>query len=234
MSTSVSMKTKISSSMREKKKNAVRRRSWGGTGSVRHRYRNTRVSASSAGDGDGGSSGGGVVSRMKQKKGMSLTTPGAWAEMRQELQEAGVRSVSPQEAAAMCRDEGYTLLDIRTAPEYEKTHAGGALSAPLYRPITNWDARSVARRAAFAFFGVFNGTEESPTFLDDAAAAIGDNRSKVIVYCGIGGSMTPTVNLAQGMQSRSLIACSELIGDGYKDVVHMLEGMYGWEKVRVR
>lgn len=113
-----------------------------------------------------------------------------------------------------------------------KAHAAGAVSAPLYRPITNWDFRSVARRAAFAFFGVFNGTEESPLFLADASECLKGVKSKVIVYCGIGGSMTPTTNLAQGMQSRSLIACSELIMDGYTDVLHMQDGIYGWDKVR--
>ena len=45
--------------------------------------------------------------------------------------------------------------------------------------------------------------------------------------------MTPTTNLAQGMQSRSLIACSELINSGYSDVLHMIDGMLGWEKVRI-
>ena len=178
--------------------------------------------------------GGGVVSRMREKKGMQPTTPQAWQEMREELLEFGVRSIEPAEANRMVAEEGYTLVDIRTAPEYEKIHAKGAVSAPLYRPITNWDARSIARRAAFAFFGVFNGTEESPTFLDDCRSSLDGKNAKVILYCGIGGSMTPTTNLAQGMQSRSLIACSELINSGYTDVLHMIDGMLGWEKVRDR
>ena len=178
--------------------------------------------------------GGGVVSRMREKKGMQPTTPQAWQEMREELLDFGVRSIEPAEANRMVAEEGYTLVDIRTAPEYEKIHAKGAVSAPLYRPITNWDARSIARRAAFAFFGVFNGTEESPTFLDDCRSSLDGKSAKVILYCGIGGSMTPTTNLAQGMQSRSLIACSELINSGYTDVLHMVDGMLGWEKVRDR
>ena len=179
---------------------------------------------------EGKGSSGGVVSRMREKKGMQPTTPKAWAEMRQELLAAGVKSVEPEVALEM-QGNGYSILDIRTGPEYEDTHAAGAVSAPLYRPITNWDARSIARRAAFAFFGVFNGTEESPTFLDDAEEALEGKKSKVIVYCGVGGSMVPTTNLAEGMQSRSLIACSELVNAGYTDVCHMLNGIYGWDKV---
>lgn len=35
----------------------------------------------------------------------------------------------------------------------------------IYRLIKEWTAWDIARRAAFAFFGIFSGTEENPEFL---------------------------------------------------------------------
>lgn len=35
----------------------------------------------------------------------------------------------------------------------------------IYRLIKEWTAWDIARRAAFAFFGIFAGTEENPEFM---------------------------------------------------------------------
>ncbi len=35
----------------------------------------------------------------------------------------------------------------------------------VYRLIKEWTAWDIARRVAFAFFGIFQGTEENPEFL---------------------------------------------------------------------
>lgn len=35
----------------------------------------------------------------------------------------------------------------------------------IYRLIKEWTAWDIARRAAFAFFGIFSGTEENPEFI---------------------------------------------------------------------
>jgi hypothetical protein len=35
----------------------------------------------------------------------------------------------------------------------------------IYRLIKEWTAWDIARRAAFAFFGIFSGTEENPEFM---------------------------------------------------------------------
>lgn len=35
----------------------------------------------------------------------------------------------------------------------------------MYRLIQDWTPYKILRRAGFAFFGVFNGTEENPDFL---------------------------------------------------------------------
>lgn len=46
-----------------------------------------------------------------------------------------------------------------------KAHPPGAINAQIYRPIKEWTSWDIARQAAFAFFGIFAGTEENPEFL---------------------------------------------------------------------
>jgi rhodanese-related sulfurtransferase len=42
-----------------------------------------------------------------------------------------VRRVSPQEAAALMREEGYAYVDVRSIPEFEAGHPAGAYNIPL-------------------------------------------------------------------------------------------------------
>jgi hypothetical protein len=99
----------------------------------------------------------------------------------------------------------------------------------VYRLIKEWTAWDIARRAAFAFFGIFSGTEENPEFIKCKMdlphhtfleflhfsflklnilfmlAAVGEKLNKdakIIVACSAGGTMKPTQNLPQGQQSR--------------------------------
>ena len=39
--------------------------------------------------------------------------------------------VSPKEAHALMEDEGYTYLDVRSIPEFERGHPQGAVNVPL-------------------------------------------------------------------------------------------------------
>lgn len=100
----------------------------------------------------------------------------------------------------------------------------------IYRLIKEWTAWDIARRAAFAFFGIFAGTEENPEFLQSMVCNLKqipsiihfgiscllihvgtgvesklDKTSKIIVACSSGGTMKPTQNLPEGQQSRLLI-----------------------------
>lgn len=42
-----------------------------------------------------------------------------------------VKRVSPQEADALIRDEGYAYLDVRSIPEFDAGHTAGAYNIPL-------------------------------------------------------------------------------------------------------
>lgn len=46
-----------------------------------------------------------------------------------------------------------------------QAHPPGAINVQIYRLIKEWTAWDIARRAAFAFFGIFAGTEENPEFM---------------------------------------------------------------------
>ena len=59
------------------------------------------------------------------------------------------------------------------------------------------------RRAGFAFFGIFNGTEFNPRFFEDIEKAV-DNKKGAVLVCSIGGILEP---LGQGgRQSRYAIS----------------------------
>lgn len=46
-----------------------------------------------------------------------------------------------------------------------QAHPPDAINVQIYRLIKEWTAWDIARRAAFAFFGIFAGTEENPEFI---------------------------------------------------------------------
>lgn len=50
-----------------------------------------------------------------------------------------------------------------------QAHPPGAINVQIYRLIKEWTAWDIARRAAFAFFGIFSGTEENPEFMKSKA-----------------------------------------------------------------
>lgn len=45
-------------------------------------------------------------------------------------------------------------------------HPTGAINVQVYRLIKEWTLWDISRRVAFAFFGIFQGTEENPEFLN--------------------------------------------------------------------
>lgn len=121
------------------------------------------------------------------------------------------------------------ILDVRPEAEYKEGHPPGAINVQIYRLIKEWTAWDIARRAAFAFFGIFSGTEENPEFLQSVESKLGKD-AKIIVACSSGGTMRPSQNLPEGQQSRSLIAAYVLVLNGYNNVFHLDGGLYSWFK----
>ncbi|RZC73837.1 hypothetical protein C5167_049313 [Papaver somniferum] len=152
-----------------------------------------------------------------------------WKIKREVLLRKRVRSVDVKEAFRLTNENNYVLLDVRPEAEFKEAHAPGAVNVQIYRLIKEWTAWDIARRAAFAFFGIFAGTEENPEFLQLVESKL-DKNSKIIVACSSGGTMKPTQNLPQGQQSRSLIAAYLLVLNGYTNVFHLEGGLYSWFK----
>uniref|UniRef100_A0ACD5XUA2 Uncharacterized protein n=1 Tax=Avena sativa TaxID=4498 RepID=A0ACD5XUA2_AVESA len=152
-----------------------------------------------------------------------------WKIKRQLLLEKRVRSVDVKEALRLQKENNFVILDVRPEAEFKQAHPPGAVNVQIYRLIKEWTAWDIARRAAFAFFGIFAGTEENPEFIKSVEEKLGKD-AKIIVACSAGGTMKPTQNLPDGKQSRSLIAAYLLVLDGYKNVFHLEGGLYQWFK----
>ncbi|KAF8379963.1 hypothetical protein HHK36_027429 [Tetracentron sinense] len=144
-------------------------------------------------------------------------------------QKQRVRSVDVKEALRLQNENNFVILDVRPEAEFKETHPPGAINVQIYRLIKEWTAWDIARRAAFAFFGIFSGTEENPEFMQSVEAKL-DKNSKIIVACSSGGTMKPSQNLPEGQQSRSLIAAYLLVLNGYINVFHLNGGLYTWFK----
>ncbi|XP_010267473.1 PREDICTED: rhodanese-like domain-containing protein 14, chloroplastic [Nelumbo nucifera] len=152
-----------------------------------------------------------------------------WKIKREYLLQKRVRSVDVKEALRLQKENKFVILDVRPEAEFKEAHPPGAINAQIYRLIKEWTAWDIARRAAFAFFGIFAGTEENPEFLKLVEEKL-DKDSKIIVACSSGGTMKPSQNLPEGQQSRSLIAAYLLVLNGYTNVFHLEGGLYSWFK----
>ncbi|KAL6123041.1 hypothetical protein ACLB2K_075564 [Fragaria x ananassa] len=152
-----------------------------------------------------------------------------WKIKRELLLQKKVRSVDAKEALRLQKENNFVILDVRPVKEFKEAHPPNAVNVQIYRLIKEWTAWDIARRAAFAFFGIFAGTEENPEFIQTVESKI-DKGAKIIVACAAGGTMRPTQNLPEGQQSRSLIAAYLLVLNGYTNVFHLEGGLYSWFK----
>ncbi|KAI5079824.1 hypothetical protein GOP47_0005303 [Adiantum capillus-veneris] len=150
-----------------------------------------------------------------------------WKVKREYLLKNQVRSVNAKEAYRLQKEDDFVILDVRPEGDFKEIHPEGAVNVQIYRLIKEWTAWDIARRAAFAFFGIFQGTEENPEFLNEVRSKL-EKDKRIIVACAAGGTMRPSQNLAEGQQSRSLIAAYLLKLDGYKNVAHLEGGLRSW------
>lgn len=150
-----------------------------------------------------------------------------WKIKRELLLKKKVRSVDPKEALRLQKENNFVILDVRPEADFKEAHPPSAVNVQVYRLIKEWTAWDIARRAAFAFFGIFQGTEENPDFIQSVESKLSKN-AKIIVACSAGGTMKPSMNLPEGQQSRSLIAAYLLVLNGYTNVFHLEGGLYGW------
>nr|ABK26625.1 unknown [Picea sitchensis] len=153
----------------------------------------------------------------------------AWIEVHRKLTERNLKSIECKEAQSRAKFNGAILLDVRESQDFEKVHAEGACNAPLFRLIQGDSLKSNMRRLGYAFLTDFAGTVG------------GDKRKVVVVMCQIGGTLLTYVERGGakykkfadperkfGRQSRSLKAIYELQEAGFKNVLHLKDGLNQW------
>eukprot|EP01024_Parvocaulis_polyphysoides_P057457 TRINITY_DN61173_c0_g1_i1.p1 TRINITY_DN61173_c0_g1~~TRINITY_DN61173_c0_g1_i1.p1 ORF type:complete len:253 (-),score=34.46 TRINITY_DN61173_c0_g1_i1:216-944(-) len=162
--------------------------------------------------------------------GFAPTSPQGWMQMINLLKESGIRCLSPQELSFE-QDKGTTAIDIRPAAAFEKFHIENTVNVPLFQPIEGWTPWKIARRAGFALFGVLNGTEINPNFVQEIDELVQKDNG-VVILCDYGGDLgeekSDTSSLPR--QSRSLMAAYQLCKLGYKNVSVVKGGVNGWIK----
>ncbi|BFI30440.1 hypothetical protein MPTK2_3g12160 [Marchantia polymorpha subsp. ruderalis] len=142
-----------------------------------------------------------VTSEATKTKTPKTPAEAEWKVKREALLRAKVRSVSPKEALLLQKDQGYTIIDVRPEFEFNQAHPAGAINIQIYRLIKEWTAWDIARRAAFAFFGIFQGTEENPEFIKEVASQFPKD-SPVLLTCQMGGTLRVSSAANEGKESR--------------------------------
>lgn len=140
-----------------------------------------------------------------------------------ELKKNGLKFAKPSDT----QKRGTIVIDIRPVQDYETGHIPGSVNCEFFKSIQGWDPVKILRRAVFAFFGILNGTEYNPEFVNEVNEVTGGKKNAdILLYCNIGGQLEPWGNSEDGRQSRSLTAAFELFNAGFKKV-RVLEGGVG-------
>ncbi len=129
------------------------------------------------------------------------TSPKAWEIMIDTMRRNKVAMITATDLEA-AQEAGIPIIDVRPVDQYQSGFIQDSINVPLYQPIEGWDQRQILRRLGFALFGVFNGTEINPNFLEEMAQAAPDTDKGVVLICNLGGSMAPVGEHKKGQQSR--------------------------------
>jgi len=160
---------------------------------------------------------------IQPKSGTAYTV---WPVVHMELEKKGLKGVGPEEALKL-QSQGWTLVDVRIEGDFEKGHAAGAVSLPLYRFVAGNSVWDNIKKVAMAGFAM-KATERDPDYVENVTAAVGKNQ-KLLLMCAIGGTLKTGVNLrpdkypggiddperAFGRESRALKAAYELVQGGW-------------------
>lgn len=165
-----------------------------------------------------------------------------WPVIHAYLTDKKVKSLTCEEAYKLQEKRGAIIMDCRVAWDYERQKVEGAVNVPLWRGVagkTPWDT---VKRAIMAVGFAMKATERNPEFKQLCQEKLPKKNSKIIVYCGLGGtldvgalpykpggkSFKDDPERMFGRESRSLKACYELLQAGYKDVQHLKGGLSQW------
>ena len=148
----------------------------------------------------------------------------------------------------------HSFSSLPKKKQFKKERIEGSISIPLYQEVQGKELWDNVKRAVCAVGLAMVATERNPTFLQDAERALGGKNTgflpllgsgkKIIVYCGVGGTLEVGVKPWSpertksfkddpermfGRESRSLKACYELsLVGGFKGVTHLKGGLSQW------
>lgn len=147
--------------------------------------------------------------RAQQQEETQAYPGGAWGGGQPDLIRSGVvRAVPPKDAALALQDQGFRLLDVRPAWEWEKARVGGSLHVPLFVEDTDASPITLLKKwVHFGYIGLWTGqhlTTINERFLPQVEEMVPDKEDKLLVACGEG--------------LRSMIAVRMLHKGGYKSL----------------
>ncbi|KAG1339104.1 rhodanese-like domain-containing protein 10 [Cocos nucifera] len=127
----------------------------------------------------------------------------------EELIRSGVvRAIPPRDAASALQAQGFRLLDVRPAWEWEKARVVGSLHVPLFVEDTDSGLITLLKKwVHFGYVGLWTGqllTTINERFLPQVEEVVPDKEDKLLVACGEG--------------LRSMIAVRILHKGGYKNL----------------
>lgn len=76
--------------------------------------------------------------------------------------------------------QGWTLVDVRVASNFEKDHIAGSINIPLYRDVQGNRAVDNLKRLAMASFAM-RATERDPDFADNVVERLGKDTKIMVV-----------------------------------------------------
>ncbi|GIL91564.1 hypothetical protein Vretifemale_19161 [Volvox reticuliferus] len=95
--------------------------------------------------------------------------------------------------ALALQDQGWTIVDVRLATDFEQVHAAGAVSLPLYRYVEGTGFWDNVKKAAMAIGFAMRATERDPDYQSKALSVLKKNQ-KIILMCAIGGTLDTLVS----------------------------------------
>lgn len=121
----------------------------------------------------------------------SQTTTGSGRSQPPDLIRTGVvRPIQPKQASSAITSEGYKLLDIRPAWEWEKARVRSAIHIPLFLEDTDSSPITFIKKSIhFGYIGLWTGqllTTINDGFLDEVRTTFPDKDEKLLVACGEG------------------------------------------------
>lgn len=142
------------------------------------------------------------------------------------LTSKGLKSVDPEQAAEL-QKKGWQVVDVRLGEDYEKMHAVGAVSLPMYRYVQGTGFWDNVKKGVMAIGFAMRATERDPDFRAKITSVVKKNQ-KVLLMCSIGGTLDTLIDRrpgvkppvkdperAFGRESRSLKAAYELMQAGW-------------------